>query len=135
MRKATSILIAFIMSIAAALYAQPAHAIISGSTKVCVSTGSFGDIEVANGRGSMIRLDHRFGACTGWLEPSGVWVDTDPDGPSHSYKLKATGDGANGSYGDCHTNSDNHMSNPPDPTGGSNWTIYYRNYDHGDCTN
>lgn len=69
------------------------------------------------------------GNCTAWPlnnTDGQVRVDTDPDGPSHSYKIKPDG----GSYGPCHTNSDNHSSDPPNVT-----KVYYKNYNHGDCTN
>lgn len=54
-----------------------------------------------------------------------VRVDTDPYGPSHSYKINPVG----APVGPCHTNSDNHSSDPPNYA-----DVYYQNFNHGNCT-
>lgn len=68
------------------------------------------------------------GACSPWLYNgnNNVRVDTDPDGPSHSYIINPVG----APVGPCHNDSDNHSSDPPNYE-----TVYYRNFDHGNCTN
>jgi hypothetical protein len=105
----------------------PAEAITEPPFQVCDSSLSFGKINVYRDSPYFDMLVY-IGGCTPEISPSNVLVDTDPYGPSHSYKIKVEG----GSYGDCHTDSDNHASNPPNAYGKK---VYYRTFDHGDCTN
>ena len=129
--KLATISASFILGIGgAALTAVPAHA--DTYIRVCNSggtSGSYTRITVSNWSGGVYP-----GQCTGLIPnfAGQVTVDTDPDGPSHSYKIKpCNSDSTNcDSYGPCHTNSDNHASNPPDVA-----RVYYRNFNHGDCTN
>jgi hypothetical protein len=102
--------------------AVPAQASIEPTFKICNDHG-FEYIEVHNGGYSSGLLRPYYGDCTGWIAMAGTRVDTDPEGPSHSYRING---------GPCHTNSDNHDSDPPNTAGK---IVNYRNYDHGDCTN
>jgi hypothetical protein len=103
-----------------AVLAQPAQA--ASTIVVCNSPISWTRI-AATGWGFIGE-----GNCSGAL-PNGsnqVRVDTDPDGPSHSYWTTYD----NLPHGSCHTDSDNHSSDP------SNYAkVTYRNFDHGNCTN
>jgi hypothetical protein len=119
----------------------PAAASISYNIMICASALSFTtlyehDIDGSSNPGHFINADPDFAPtqCTPWLDPTGIRVDTDPYGPSHSYKLAAVGPGSDGSWSTCHTNSDNHASNPPQSSSGA-WKIWYKNFDNGDCTN
>ena len=105
-----------------ALNPVAAHA-SSDLIKICNSSLSFTRITV-NNWGSLPPGS----SCTAYLlnGSNQVRVDTDPDGPSHSYIINPVG----APVGPCHTNSDNHNSDPPNYD-----TVYYRNFDHGNCTN
>jgi hypothetical protein len=94
------------------------------------------ELDRSSGGGWFINADPDFAPtqCTPWLDPTGIRVDTDPYGPSHSYRLAAVGTGSNGAWSACHSNSDNHASDPPQSSLGP-WKIWYRNYDQGNCTN
>lgn len=124
------------LGVGSVLIAQPAQAVVGASFRICRSSGAFAPIAVWDTGSSYEAYLYGDGACTSWLDAAGIRVDTDPTGRSHSYKLKVTdADGNGGSYGPCHTNSDNHASDPPNPGSGNPTRVYYRNYDHGDCTN
>lgn len=101
---------------------QPASA-ASDYITVCNSSLSFTRISVRPTGGS---LSQGWCAARQYNGDNRVRVNTDPTGASHSYIINPVG----GPVGPCHTNSDNQSSDPPNYE-----TVYYRNFDHGDCTN
>jgi hypothetical protein len=106
----------------AVLAVQPASAASTYIT-ICNSSLSFTTIQPNHGQGVL-----QPGWCSGTMYngDNGVRVDTDYSGSSHSYKINPVG----APVGPCHTNSDNHSSDPPNYA-----TVYYQNFDHGNCTN
>ena len=112
---------ALVLAGALSLTALPAQA--ATNIKICNSSLSFTSIKPNHGQGVL-----QPGNCSPYMYngDDGVRVDTDYTGASHSYKINPVG----GPVGPCHTNSDNHASNPPNYD-----TVYYINFDHGNCTN
>jgi hypothetical protein len=126
-RRVAAAAVSLVLGAGGAMLAEaPAEAAID--TKICNSADGFTWIKVKH---SSSGIDYLLwvGQCAPWLSNGSgqISVDTDPYGSSHSYKIKVDG----GSYGDCHVDSDNHSSNPPNV----NKIVYYKNYDHGNCTN
>lgn len=117
--------------------AAPAQAVQYGSVKVCNSSDGYHSIQVFYTDGTLIGGFRRYalyptGACTGYLWPAGLRVDTSPDNSADSYKIKPIGTGASDSYGPCHELV-NHSSDPPQSSDGYSWVVYYKNYNGGSC--
>lgn len=128
--------------------ATPASAIQQGASKICESYWAYTYIkakDIVSGASNNLTnypmTDSRgeIGECSGYHTSSNWRVDTDPMGASHSYRTRYDfyigGGWELGSWNGCHTNSDNHSSNPADNTGSNAMRVVYENYDHGDCTN
>jgi hypothetical protein len=122
----------------------PAQAAVGHSSKICaywssytyikakdIATGASNNLQPFDGNGDGL------GECTSYHKAEDWRVDTDPMGASHSYKIRydkyVSGSWQIGGWNGCHYNSDNHSSNPQDPTDGTLWRVVYRNYDGGDC--
>lgn len=110
-----------------------------GNFQICNSADGFTGIVVKDIDNSDWDEEGAYGLghCTGWMYPAGVRVDTDPYGPSHSFKAKRVNvaNGYTPGYGPCHTNSDDHSYDPANPPLNENWRIYIKNYNRGNCTN
>jgi len=160
MKRLAGILIAGIFAATLSLVAPPADTPVaqvvapapaqaaegSGNIKICVYWSSYTWIRAFKTDGSYSNQLTQFddngddlGECTGWQTPSGMRVDTDPTGLSHSWRTKYIKDGSLNvdawPWGECHENSDNHSADPVNPPPSENWRIVYKNYDDGDCTN
>ena len=124
---------------------EPAQAVEGqGNLKICVYYLSYTWMRAFKTDGSysnqLVQYDDNgddIGECTGWQTPSGLRVDTDPIGWSHSWRTKYLKDGGLDmgawSWGSCHENSDNHEADPVNPPSNENWRIVYQNFDGGDC--
>lgn len=127
---------------ASALPAQAA----SGQSKVCVSARSWTYVKakdiVTGATNNLTPYDDNgdgIGECTTFHTASNWRIDTDPMGASHSYRYRydiqrGTGDYDLGDWHSCHTNSDNHSSDPQDPSSGdAPWRVVIQNFDDGYC--
>lgn len=122
----------------------PAEAAVGKTSKICaywsaytyikakdIATGASNNLTPFDGNGDNL------GECTSYHNAADWRVDTDPMGASYSYKTRYDkyigGSWQIGGWNACHTNSNNHSSNPADPTDGTPWRVVYVNYDGGDC--
>jgi hypothetical protein len=125
----------------------PAQAAAGHSSKICIYWSSYTYVTAKDIRtgasNNLTQFDadpnETLGECTGYHIAEDWRVDTDPMGDSHSYRTRYDkyigGSWQIGSWNSCHYNSDNHSSNPNDPSDDTLWRVVYRNYDDGDCTN
>lgn len=147
MRKLPTLLASAALVAGGMVAATPAEAASYGSSKICIKSTSWTYIKAKDiNTGATNSLTPwpgpdggSLGECTGYHYGPYWRVDTDPQGSAHSYRTRYDvligGDWNVGNWNDCHTNSDNHSSDPADPNSGATWRIVYTNYDHGDCTN
>lgn len=122
----------------------PAQA-ATGQSKICVASRSWTYIKakdtVTGATNTLTQFDDNgdlIGECTSYHNASNWSVDTDPQGSAHSYRIRydvqrSAGDYDLGDWHSCHTNSDNHSSDPQDPPSGVNWRVVYQNFDGGNC--